>query len=113
MRKSSTIILGHHHLTKLAVFLTSIQENTKTGFQTNSKCTQGPVSKYLYTYVEHSQLALVNNVRAVVAILKLVGPGPYPQKKSGRARARGPVLPYFSQKVVGPGPNRPIPRPQP
>ena len=58
------------------------------------------VSKYyllfLCTYVQN---------RAVVAILKLVGPGPYPPKKSGGARAR--FYPISAKKWWGPGPTGP------
>ena len=48
--------------------------------------------------------------RAVVAILKLLGPGPYTPKK--KWWGPGPVLPYFRQKVVGRpglGPTAPYP----
>ena len=45
--------------------------------------------------------------RAGVAILKLVGPGPYPPKKSGGARAR--FYPISAKKWWGPGPTGPYP----
>ena len=47
-----------------------------------------PESFSEFLYKLRTLLELRTYSRAVVAILKLVGPGPYPPKKSGGARAQ-------------------------
>ena len=54
---------------------------------------------YVVTYVAGTYC------RAGVAILKLVGPGPYPPKKSGGTQAR--FYPISAKKWWGPGPTGP------